>query len=121
MKRVLKGVFFFVIVMVLLALTTNVMAVTGTDVTPDQITGQSSVDVSGVTNIGNSIVRVLSTAGIVLSVVILIVLGIKYMLGSAEEKAEYKKTLLPYVIGAALIFAASSIATIIYTFMQDVA
>ena len=41
------------------------------------------------------------------------------MMGSAEEKAEYKKTLVPYVIGAGLVFAASTIAGVIYTFSQN--
>lgn len=63
---------------------------------------------------GNAIIKVLSTFGIICSVVMLIILGIKYMMGSIEERAEYKKTLLPYFIGAALVFAASSIAMIIY-------
>lgn len=42
------------------------------------------------------------------------------MMGSAEEKAEYKKTLMPYVIGAALVFAASAIATVVYNFATGV-
>ena len=50
----------------------------------------------------------------VLSVIVLIVLGVKYMMGSVEEQAEYKRSLMPYVIGAGLVFAASSIAQIIY-------
>ena len=36
------------------------------------------------------------------------------MLGSVEEKAEYKKTLMPYIIGATFVFAASAIAGTIY-------
>lgn len=55
--------------------------------------------------------------GSALAVIMLIVIGIKYMIGSAEEKADYKKTLLPYVIGAVLIFAASNIAAMIYNFL----
>lgn len=38
------------------------------------------------------------------------------MTGSVEERAEYKKTLMPYIIGAALVFAASTIAGAIYGF-----
>lgn len=38
------------------------------------------------------------------------------MMGSAQEKAEYKKTMIPYLIGAVLIFAASNIAGWIYNF-----
>ena len=63
---------------------------------------------------GNSVVRVISTIGVVVSVIMLVVLGIKYMMGSTEEKAAYKKSLMPYVIGAVLVFAASEIAQFIY-------
>lgn len=65
-------------------------------------------------NTGNDIVKVISTIGVIVSVIMLIVLGIKYMMGSVDEKAEYKKTLLPYTIGAGLVFAASTIAQIVY-------
>ena len=42
------------------------------------------------------------------------------MMGSAEEKAEYKKTMMPYIVGAALIFAASALAQVIYQFFTGV-
>ena len=80
-------------------------------------------DVPGGTQIesvGSSVVGILQTVGIVLSVVILIVLGIKYMMGSAEEKAEYKKTMMPYIIGAALIFAASALAQVVFKFFTGI-
>lgn len=67
-------------------------------------------------SIGNRIIGMIQAIGSIVAVAILIVLGIKYMMGSAEEKAEYKKTLLPYVIGAILIFAASNLAGIVYNF-----
>ena len=67
-------------------------------------------------DMGNAIVGIITTAGIVLSVVMLIVLGLKYMLGSVEEKATYKKSMMPYLIGALLIFSAATIANIIYNF-----
>ena len=75
---------------------------------------------TAVKGFGNNILGMVSTGASVLAVIILIVLGIKYMMGSAEEKAEYKKTLMPYVIGAGLVFAASSIAQIVYSFMEKV-
>ena len=74
---------------------------------------QSKID-SNLKKSGNSLVRVISTIGVVVSVVALIAIGIKYMMGSAEERAEYKKSLLPYTIGAGLVFAASTFAQLIY-------
>lgn len=69
---------------------------------------------SEISTAGNKIVQIVSTVGSILSVIVIIVLGIKYMMGSVEEKAAYKKTMLPFLIGAAFIFAASSIASIAY-------
>lgn len=68
--------------------------------------------------LGQNIVKIVTTAGSIISVIILVVLGIKYMMGSAEEKAEYKKTLLPYIIGAVFVFAASTIAGVIFNFAE---
>lgn len=76
----------------------------------------SNSELSGV---GNSLITIITTIGSVVSVIVLIILGLKYMMGSVEEKAAYKKTLLPYVIGAALVFAASAIAGILYSFLSN--
>ena len=70
--------------------------------------------ISNVKTVGGEIVGLIRVIGTIVSVGMLIVLGIKYMMGSAEEKAEYKKTLFPYFVGAVLIFAATSLAQIIY-------
>ena len=59
-------------------------------------------------------------AGIIVAIIVLLVLGIKYMMGSAAEKAEYKKTMIPYIVGAALIFAASVFANVIYEFFAGI-
>ncbi len=80
------------------------------------LTGTQDVQVASLKKAGNTMLTVITAVGIVISVVILIILGIKYMLGSVAEKAEYKKTLLPYVIGAGILFSASVIAQIIYEF-----
>jgi len=37
------------------------------------------------------------------------------MMGSASEKAEYKKTMIPYVVGAVLILGGSAIVKIIFS------
>ena len=69
---------------------------------------------SSITDVGNGIITIITTIGSIMSVIVLIVIGIKYMMGSVEERAEYKNTMMPYIIGATLVFAASIIAGIIY-------
>lgn len=105
-----------VLAVMLLAIATNFAYA----VDPSTITGASTSGASKVTDLGKKIVGIVQTVGSVVSVVVLIVLGIKYMMGSTEEKAEYKKTLLPYIIGAVLIFAAANLASVIYNMAQGI-
>ena len=69
---------------------------------------------NSINNLGQGVIKIISTVGTIISVVFLYILGIKYMTGSVEERANYKKTLLPYAIGASILFAASTLTSIIY-------
>ena len=62
----------------------------------------------------NMVLGYIQSIGSIISVIVLTIIGIKYMIGSVEEKAEYKKTLIPYFIGAVLLFAGANIVQIIY-------
>ena len=73
----------------------------------------SAQDVGQLQTVGNTIVGVIRTIGSLASVAVLIVLGIKYMAGSVEEKAEYKKSMLPYVVGAIFVFGITNILALI--------
>ncbi len=66
-----------------------------------------------------TILGVVQVIGSLLSVICLIALGVKYMLGSVEEKASYKKTLVPYVIGAIMTLGISNLLSIIYQITQS--
>lgn len=69
---------------------------------------------------GGTIVNVLSTVGTVIAVAGIMILGIKYMMGSIEEKAEYKKTMIPYLVGCIFIFCIPKIVSIIYGIVAEV-
>lgn len=86
---------------------------------PKDIKGQAA-ETGQIQKIGGQIVTIVSVIGSIAAVIVLVVLGLKYMMGSAEEKAEYKKTLMPYVIGATLVFAASAIAGMVYQFSSGI-
>lgn len=86
----------------------------------NQLDGNSNVETNGITTIGNSVISVLRVVGIVVSIIVLMIIGIKYMMGSAEEKSEYKKTFMPYIIGALIVFAASVFAKTLYTWISGI-
>ena len=117
MKKTVK---FSVINSILIALMSISTLVFAAPPNPSNYTGANDYDTNSIATIGNQLIQIISTIGSVASVIVLVIIGIKYMMGSAEEKAEYKKTLMPYVIGAALVFAASAIAGIIFGFTQNI-
>ena len=81
--------------------------------------GISSTDSDKIVNRVNPILGTITVIGIVISAITLTVLGIKYMIGSVEEKAEYKKSMIPYIIGVVLLLAASTAVGLIAKLTQE--
>lgn len=65
------------------------------------------------------ILTVIRNVGIVVSVGALMIIGIRFMLGSIEEKAEYKQVLPGYIIGAILVMSVSALPSLIYDIAQN--
>lgn len=82
---------------------------------PDVFQPGSMSGADKVMDVGNRIIGIIRFVGSFASVIVLIVIGIKYMTGSLEERAEYKKTMVPYLIGAILVFAITNILGIVDT------
>ena len=123
MKRTIKLASVLLLIAVIsMTLTTMVSANGGIDAAniAGGLKGTTSNAQNDVTKIGNQLIGIITKEGEVVAVIILLVLGIKYMMGSAEEKAEYKKTMIPYIIGAVLIFAASNVAGMIYDWASTI-
>ena len=76
----------------------------------------SGIDVATteIKNTGRKIYSAVFTTGSVVSVAVIAWIGVKYIWASAEERADYKKSLLPYFVGAICVFGASGIANIVY-------
>ena len=101
-----------IVLMLIFTFNTYAMALDAESIA-GELTGTPSDAQGSVTTIGNQLIGVITTIGVVVAVVVLLVLGIKYMMGSASEKAEYKKTMIPYLVGAILIFGASAITKVV--------
>lgn len=65
------------------------------------------------------ILGIIQVIGTVVSVAVLVVLGIKYMLGSVEERAEYKQSFGKYILGAFFLFTVTLVPQLVYVIMQN--
>lgn len=78
-------------------------------INPDDYKPQGVSGGTKFVTLGNKVIGGIQFLGSILSVIVLIIIGVKYIIGSAEEKAEYKETMMPYIIGAIMVFAISNI------------
>lgn len=80
----------------------------------DRINDKSIQDFS------KTLYNILVTIATVVSVIIGGILGIKIMLASAEEKAQVKELLVPYIIGCVVVFGAFGIWKLVVNILQNI-
>ncbi len=71
---------------------------------------------AGINNILGAILTVLQVIATGTAIIILIILAMKYIVASAGEKADIKKSAIPYFTGAIILFSGSAIIAIIRRF-----
>ncbi len=87
---------------------------------PEDLTGRNPGISDFGTDFTDKLVDMIRTIGIFIAVGVMMLLGIKYMTGSLEEKATYKKSMVPYIIGCILLFGASTIAPQVVEVFKDI-
>lgn len=77
--------------------------------------GSAQIDKGSLKNASSSIYNILLICGMIVAVLIGSIMGIKFMIGSVEEKAEIKAALVPFAIGCIVVFGAFGIWKIVVT------
>ena len=71
-------------------------------------------------DIGKTILAVINVVGVVVAVISLSIIGLRYMFGSIEERANYKETMVPYIIGLVMLGGITTIVNIIYNIASNI-
>ena len=120
MKKSIKVISTLLLTIMLVASIAGTVLAVDPNTVLNGLNGNGNVQTNDLTKVGNNIVTIIQVVGIVIAVIVLLVIGIKYMMGSASEKAEYKKTMIPYIVCAVLIFAGTSLVRVIYSLSTSV-
>ena len=124
MKIIKKMVWLIVIITIFFAIFANISNATTKDPieNPDAYkpTGNLASDGGKLISKGNLIIAAFQVLGTITAVVALMVIGLRYMLGSTEERANYKETMLPYLIGAIMVFTIPNLLRILYDLVSSV-
>lgn len=115
MKKSIKIVSILMMAIMMIMVSTQVLAVDP----GSAIDGvQGSIAYSGNSDFTakvGKIIGFLQWAGAIAGVLIITIFGVKYMMGSLEEKADYKKSMIPFIVGAVVLIAAPQIAKLIFS------
>ncbi|MBQ2937516.1 MAG: TrbC/VirB2 family protein [Clostridia bacterium] len=110
--RKTKKIFLILIITFLLVNVFNVVfALNPDNYKPSTVTADNASELTDKVGVVLGAIRNIS---VVVSVIALMIIGLKYMFGSVEEKANYKATLGPYVIGFILAISGTTLVSFIY-------
>ena len=107
-----------IIVLIMLCFSNYVLADSITDSMKDQWNNENQ-DTQIMKKMGGKILNIIQIIGAAVAVIMLSVLGIKYMMAAPSERADFKKSAGIYVFGAILVFAATNIIGIIANFASN--
>lgn len=80
----------------------------------------TSAGESGLLGAVNGVIGLMQLIGTGVALIIITILGIKYILASPSEKADVKKSIMPILIGCLLLFGGVNIAAAIASFASSI-
>ena len=117
-KKQIKIISLMIIFLYIATAAKIVFGLEATDVVGDGTTfGASGVDTFY--NVANVVLGIIQYASGGAAVIATLVLAMRYMYSAPDEKAEIKKKMLPFVIGAVLVFGAVSLVKLVETFSGE--
>lgn len=79
----------------------------------NQITPLPPQNTGNILKLAGKILGFLQWIALIGGTIIIAILGIKYMMGSLEERADYKKSFIPLIVGIIVVMGAVTIANLI--------
>lgn len=118
MRKYVKIISVLLLVIQIVFLLQTVVLADNFDFTEFDNYGNNKID-KRTKNVMATAINVIRVVGTGVSLIMLSYLGIKYMMASPNEKADFKKSAMIYVVGAVLVFGASNLLSIILNASQN--
>lgn len=113
------------IILVAISIVVSFSGIVNADVSIDTFSGSikanrpDGIDDKTITNPTQSILYVIQAVGIAAGVIIIAYMGVKYITSSPEGKAELKKQAYVYILGAAFLMLAPTIASAVFNLLKQ--
>lgn len=129
MKKIVKVVFVVLVLMLLVSnLSTISYAATVDKITAGDILNkadgfldvgkENKIQDGSIKTLSSTIYNILLVVGIIAAIMVGMFMGIKYMMGTIDEKAEVKGMFIVYIIGCIVVFGAFGIWSALVNVLQ---
>ena len=95
-------------------------AISGADSFLDKGKSETIINMNSLKKVSNNVFNILFVIGVSVSVVVIAIIGTKTLFGSIEEKSHYKEMLIPFVVGAVVVFGAYGIWKAVITILNKI-
>ena len=126
-NRLFKVIIIYILISIFIFLTSSSMAYSIDNIFTDAKdflnagnTVESTISKTELKNTASFIFNLLKAIGIIIAIAVGIVLGIQFMVSSAEDKAKVKEALIAYCISCVVFFSAYRIWVIVISIVQDI-
>lgn len=90
------------------------------DIGKEKLEEDATIDTDNMRDEYMKLFRILFSLGVVLTVIIGAILGIKFMFGGIDEQVKVKEMLVPYIVGCIIIFGAFGIWRLVIQIISNV-
>lgn len=91
------------------------LATSGADIAGGIKADTAAIDAKPLQEMAGKVLGLIQIASAVAAVILIAVFGFKFIMGSANEKADYQKSFIPLIVGVVVVFAATSIANLLFS------
>lgn len=114
MRKIIKIFICILIIFELLNIFNEVLAYVDRGLSPEDYKPNQITEMAYAFSKASIVLGFIRNISIVVSVIVLMTIGVKYIIGSVEEKANYKQTMVPYVIGCIMAVSGTTLVAFIY-------
>ena len=111
--------YIFAVILFIIFMLTPIVSNADININPSDFEPSGITGASDFVDKANIIIGIIQAIGSIVALIALIIIGIKYMVAGVEEKADYKSTMMPYIIGCAMLFVVSNLVAFIYNLVQN--
>lgn len=109
MNKKIKKIFVVILIILVIFLQYKIFAIKATELEPKYTEHSGSF-----AKFGRATLGYIRNIAAVSSVILIAAFGLKFMVGSVEQKAEYKKHFLPLIAGVTVVLLATTITSAIW-------